>query len=39
MKERTLIEMRNRLTTMEKVLMAVLLRLEKLEGVEEKDSE
>lgn len=36
MKERTLIEMRNRLTTMEKVLMAVLLRLEKLE---EKDGE
>ena len=39
MKERTLIEMRNRLTTMEKVWVAVLLRLEKLEGVEEKDSE
>jgi len=36
MREKTLIEMRNRITTMEKVLMAILLRLEKLE---EKESE
>lgn len=38
MKERTLVEMRNRIMNMEKVLMAVLLRLEKLEK-EKKDSE
>jgi len=36
MKESTLIELRNRVMTMEKVLMAVILRLEKLE---EKESE
>lgn len=39
MKESTLIELRNRVMTMEKVLMAIILRLEKLEGVEKKDSE
>ena len=38
MKERTLLEMRNRIINMEKVLMAVLLRLEKLEE-EKKESE
>lgn len=38
MKERTLVEMRNRIMNMEKVLMAVLLRLEKLEE-EKKNSE
>lgn len=37
MKESTLIELRNRVMTMEKVLMAVILRLEKLEG--KKDGE
>lgn len=37
MKESTLIELRNRVMTMEKVLMAVILRLEKLE--EKKESE
>lgn len=31
MKERTLIEMRNRIANMEKVIMAILLRLEKIE--------
>ena len=36
MREKTLIEMRNRITTIEKVVMAILLRLEKLE---EKESE
>lgn len=36
MKETKLIEMRNRISNMEKVLMAVLLRLEK---IEKKDSE
>lgn len=36
MKESKLIEMRNRLNNLEKVLVAVLLRLEKLE--KEKDS-
>ena len=36
MKESTLIELRNRVMTMEKVLMAILLRLEKLEEVKEK---
>jgi hypothetical protein len=39
MKESELIQMRNRIANMEKVLVAVILRLEKLEGVEEKDSE
>jgi hypothetical protein len=39
MKETKLIEMRNRISNMEKVLMAVLLRLEKIEGEEKKDSE
>lgn len=38
MKESELIQMRNRIANMEKVLVAVILRLEKLEGVEEKDS-
>mgnify|MGYP003137880060 CR=1 FL=1 len=39
MKESELIQMRNRIANMEKVLVAVILRLEKLEGVEKKDSE
>jgi|11_taG_2_1085331.scaffolds.fasta_scaffold11538_7 hypothetical protein len=39
MKESELIQMRNRVANMEKVLVAVILRLEKLEGVEKKDSE
>jgi len=39
MKETKLIEMRNRITTIEKVLMAVLLRLEKIEREKKKDSE
>ena len=39
MKESELIQMRNRVANMEKVLVAVILRLEKLESVEEKDSE
>lgn len=37
MKESELIQMRNRVSNMEKVLVAVILRLEKLEGVEKKD--
>lgn len=39
MKESELIQMKNRVANMEKVLVAVILRLEKLEGVEKKDSE
>lgn len=37
MKESELIQMRNRVSNMEKVLVAVILRLEKLEGLEKKD--
>ena len=39
MKESVLIQMKNRVENMEKVLVAILLRLEKLEGEEEKESE
>lgn len=38
-KEKKLAEMDNRIENLEKVVMSILLRLEKLEGVEEKDGE
>jgi len=37
MKESALIQMRNRIENMEKVLVAVILRLEKLEGKKESE--
>ena len=39
MKESVLIQMKNRIENMEKVVVAILLRLEKLEGVEENNGE